>query len=252
MSLNQINANMNRLAKSLLISTLIFTNVIVSNAQQVIMEKPFVKKIEVTGSAEQEVLPDEIYVTVSLREYFKEKENKNKIDMMVLEKQLQKAVEEAGIPKENFSIGAINGYREWWGKKKPTTFVESKNYILKVSNLYKIDGIISRVDEKGIAYVNIDRYEFSKIEKLRKDIKIKALQAAKEKATYLLEGIGEQLGEAIDIIEIDHTYTPQPVYSNMMMRTMSADAASGGMPESNVDVQKIKVRYEMKAVFKIK
>ena len=223
-----------------------------SNAQQVIMEKPLVKKIEVTGSAEQEVLPDEIFVTVSLREYFKDKDNKNKIDIMVLEKQLQKAVEEAGIPKENFTIGTINGYREWWGKKKPTTFLESKSYIIKVPNLYKIDGIISKVDDKGIAYTNIDRYEFSKIEQLRKEIKIKALQAAKEKAKYLLEGIGEQMGEALEIIEIDQSYSPQPVYSNMMMRTARVEASADAMPESNVDVQKIKVRYEMKASFRIK
>jgi hypothetical protein len=223
-----------------------------SNAQQVIMEKPLVKKIEVTGSAEQEVLPDEIFVTVSLREYFKDKDNKNKIDIMILEKQLQKAVEEAGIPKENFTIGTINGYREWWGKKKPTTFLESKSYIIKVPNLYKIDGIISKVDDKGIAYTNIDRYEFSKIEQLRKEIKIKALQAAKEKAKYLLEGIGEQMGEALEIIEIDQSYSPQPVYSNMMMRTARVEASADAMPESNVDVQKIKVRYEMKASFRIK
>ena len=243
---------MNNLAKSLLISTLIFTNVFVGKAQQVIMEKPLVKKIEVTGSAEQEVLPDEIFVTVSLREYFKEKDGKNKIDIMVLEKQLQKAVEESGIPKENFTIGAINGYREWWGKKKPTTFLESKSYILKVPNLYKIDGIISKVDEKGIAFTNIDRYEFSKIEQLRKEIKIKALQAAKEKAKFLLESIGEQMGEALDIIEIDQSYSPQPVYSNMMMRSAKMDVSADVMPESTIDVQKIKVRYEMKASFRIK
>ena len=243
---------MNRLAKTLLISALIFTNELVSNAQQVIMEKPLVKKIEVTGSAEQEVLPDEIFVTVSLREYFKDKDNKTKVDIMVLEKQLQKAVEESGILKENFTIGAISGNREWWGKKKPTTFLEGKTYILKVPNLYKIDGIISKVDEKGIAYTNIDRYEFSKIEQLRKDIKIKALQAAKDKAKYLLEGIGEQMGEALEIIEIDQSYSPQPVYSNMMMRSAKMDASSDSMPESNVDVQKIKVRYEMKAAFRIK
>ena len=243
---------MNRLAKILSITTLIFTSAFVSNAQQVIMEKPLVKKIEVTGSAEQEVLPDEIFVTVSLREYFKEKDNKNKVDIMVLEKQLQKAVEESGIPKENFTIGAINGYREWWGKKKPTTFLESKSYILKVLNLYKIDGIISKVDEKGIAFTNIDRYEFSKIEQLRKEIKIKALQAAKEKAKFLLESIGEQMGEALDIIEIDQSYSPQPVYSNMMMRSAKMDISDDSMPKSTVDVQKIKVRYEMKAIFKIK
>lgn len=228
------------------------TNLFVGNAQQVIMEKPLVKKIEVMGSAEQEVLPDEIFVTVSLREYFKDKDNKNKIDIMVLEKQLQKAVEEAGIPKENFTIGTINGYREWWGKKKPTTFLESKSYILKVANLYKIDGIISKVDDKGIAYTNIDRYEFSKIEQLRKDIKIKALQAAKEKAKYLLEGIGEQMGEALEIVEIDQSYSPQPVYSNMMVRSARMEVSGDAMPESTIDVQKIKVRYEMKASFRIK
>lgn len=243
---------MKKLAKSLLISALIFTSAFVSNAQQVIMEKPLVKKIEVTGSAEQEVLPDEIFVTVSLREYFKDKDNKNKIDIMVLEKQLQKAVEEAGIPKENFTIGTINGYREWWGKKKPTTFLESKSYIIKVPNLYKIDGIISKVDDKGIAYTNIDRYEFSKIEQLRKEIKIKALQAAKDKAKYLLEGIGEQMGEALEIIEIDQSYSPQPVYSNMMMRSAKMEVSADAMPESTVDVQKIKVRYEMRASFRIK
>ena len=243
---------MNKLIKFLLISTLILSIAFVGKAQQTIMEKPFVKKIEVTGSAEQEVLPDEIFVTVSLREYFKDKDNKNKIDMMVLEKQLQKAVEEAGISKENFTIGTINGYREWWGKKKPTTFLESKSYVIKVPNLYKIDGIISKVDDKGIAYTNIDRYEFSRIEQLRKDIKIKALQAAKEKAKYLLEGIGEQMGEALDIIEIDQSYTPQPVYSNMMLRSAKMDVSPEAMPESTIDVQKIKVRYEMKATFRIK
>jgi uncharacterized protein len=244
---------MKRLIKTLAICALFFTKTFVSDAQQVIMEKPLVKKIEVNGSAEQEVLPDEIYVNITLREYFKDKDNKNKVDIMALEKQLQKAVEEAGIPKENFTIGAMNGYREWWGRKKPTTFLESKSYILKVPNLYKIDGIISRVDDKGVASTNIERYEFSKIEQLRKDIKIKALQAAKAKAQYLLEGIGEQLGEAIDIIEIDNGYqNPQPVYSNMMLRATATSMADTAMPESTIDVQKIKVRYEIKAVFKIK
>lgn len=222
-----------------------------STAQQVIVEKPQPKKIEVTGSAEEEVLPDEIYVSISLREYFKDKDNKNKTDIMVLEKQLQKAVEEAGIPKESLTIGNINGYREWFGKKKPTIFLESKNYVVKVPNLYKIDGIIAKVDEKGVASTNIERYEYSKIEALRQATKIKALQAAKAKAKYLLEGIDEQLGEALEIYEIDNGYSPAPVYAMRAAKMeMMSDAAP--MPESTIDVQKIKVRYEMKAIFRIK
>lgn len=223
-----------------------------SFSQQSPMDKPLIKKIEVTGSAEQEVLPDELYVSISLREYYKESNNKNKVDISILEKQLSNAVQEAGIPKENFTIGNLSGYREWWGKKKPTTFLESKNYIIKVQNLFKIDGIVSKVDEKGIAYMNVDRSEYSKIEQLRKEIKTKALQAAKEKAKFLLEGIGENLGEAIEITEIENGYHMPVSYSNMMMKSAQMDASQSSMPDSNIDVQKIKVRYEMKAIFRIK
>jgi uncharacterized protein YggE len=243
---------MRKLTQMLLLAIPFGLATFAATAQQVIMEKPPVKKIEVTGTAEQDVLPDEIYVSVTLREYFKDKDQKNKVDIMTLEKQLQKAVEEAGITKENFSVGNINGYREWFGKKKPTTFLESKSYILKVANLYKIDGIVAKVDEKGVASTNIERFEYSKIEQLRKDIKIKALQAAKEKAKFLLEGINEQLGEALEIYEIDNGYNPPVAYSAMMMKSARMEAADVAMPESTIDVQKIKVRYEMKAIFRIK
>jgi uncharacterized protein len=216
------------------------------NAQ--VMEKEKIRKIDVTGSAEQEVLPDKIFVSITLQEYMKD--NKTRVDMLVLEAQLQKAVAEAGLSKESLTVGNISGYRNWWGKKKPTTFLENKTYILTVANLAKIDGILNRIDEKGIASTNIDRYEYSKITELRKEIKIKALQAAKEKATYLLAGIGEALGEALEIHEVEEGYQQQPVYSNMMMRGAAMDSAP--MQESTVDVQKIKVRYEMKASFRIK
>jgi uncharacterized protein len=228
----------------------LFLTVFLSTAQQTSMEKPIIKKIEITGSAEQEVVPDEICLTISLKEYFKDKENKNKVNIMVLEKQLQKAVEEAGVPKENFTIGEISGSQEWWGRKKPTTFLESKSYNLKLPNLSKIDGIIAKVDEKGKNYVNIDRFEYSKIKELRKEIKIKALQAAKAKAKYLVEAIEEQLGEVLEITEIENQYNPGPMHSNIAMTRIANEAAD--MPESTIGVQTIKIKYEMKAVFRIK
>ncbi|MFC0185355.1 hypothetical protein SAMN04515674_103133 [Pseudarcicella hirudinis] len=218
-----------------------------ANAQTMDHKEP-IKKIEVTGSAEQEVLPDKVFISISLKEY--QKDSKNKVDILVLEQQLQKAIADAGLPKESLKVGDISGYREWFGKKKPTNFLESKNYVLTVENLSKIDGILNKVDEKGVASVGIDHFDYSKIEQLRKEVKIKALQAAKEKAKYLLEGIGEQLGEAIEIIEIDNGYIPQPMYANARMKVSAAmeDASQ----ESTVDVQKIKVRFEIKASFKIK
>ena len=88
----------------------------VAHAQTVTLERPG-KKIEVTGSAEQEITPDEIYFSVSLREYMKDKNSK--VDLATLEKQLQSAVNAAGIPKDNFRVENVYGNRWYWQKKKP-------------------------------------------------------------------------------------------------------------------------------------
>ncbi|HYG39965.1 MAG TPA: SIMPL domain-containing protein [Cytophagales bacterium] len=205
------------------------------------------RKIEVMGSAEMEVVPDEIYYTISLKEY---KNNNKKVEIEALEKQLVKAVSAASIPKEDLHIENMQGYNEYWEKKrKSEDFLISKQYVLKLNNLFKINEIMSGVDPKGVAYTNISKYSHSKIEQFRKEIKIKALQAAREKAGYLLDGIDEELGEVLQIQEIGEYY-PQPFESrmaNMEMKAMSADEAS---PE--IGFKEIKLRYEVRAVFKIK
>lgn len=220
-----------------------------------LMEKDLVRRIEVTGTAEMEVVPDVITFAISLKEYFKdEKNNKDKVTIDVLEKQLIKAVAEAGLPKESLVIGGISGYKDYASpRKKPANFTQSKQYELTLSDLKKVDNILSKVDEKSIQYTNIQKAEHSKIAQYRKDIKVKALQMAKEKAIYLLEGIGEKLGDPIEINEVDD-YSTYPVYAaqaNMRMYK-GADAAQEAAPDSELEYQKIKISYKMRAVFKIK
>ena len=87
------------------------------------------------------------------------------------------------------------------------------------------------------------------MEDYRKEVKIKALQAAKAKAQYLCESIGEKVGQALLIKEIeDGGYRP-PMMERTMMSNMAMDAA----PTANegLDFQKIKIRYEMQAQFAI-
>lgn len=224
-----------------------------AQAQQMQPNFANTKKIEVTGSSEMEVIPDEIYFSISLREYFKDKD-KNKVEITALEKQLQTAVNAAGVPKENFQIENIYGYRYWPDRKKPVDFLESKRYVLKLNNLSKVDEIMAKVDAKGIEFVNISRYEHSKIEQYRKEIKTKALIAAREKATYLLQGIGEQISGILEVQESggnDGDY-PMPIYraSNMMLKAEAMQDAVAAEPE--IDFKKIKIRYEIRAVFAIK
>lgn len=207
------------------------------------------RKIEVNGSAEAEVTPDIIYIGMSLKEYFRDANNKKKVEIETLERQLQSAVLKAGIPQENFTINNISSYNNWWEMRKNTGFLARKQYRIKVTDLTKFNEIMSAVDPKGIEYSNIENYDYSKIETLKKALKIKALQAAKDKAAYLIGSIGGSLGGPIDIQEINNESYPQPMYrTNALMEAKVMD--QGAMPD--IDFKKIKLNYQMRAVFEIK
>lgn len=206
------------------------------------------RKIEVNGSAEAEVTPDIIYIGMSLKEYFKDSNNKKKVEIEELERQLQSAVLKAGIPQENFMINNISSYNNWWEKKKTPDFLARKQYRIKVTDLTKFNEIMSAVDPKGIENSNIEGYDYSKMESLKKELKIKALQNAKEKAEYLINSIGGTLLGPLEIQEIN--IDAQPEIMNFARTVLRAASSEDGMPE--IDFKKIKLNYQMRAVFEIR
>ncbi|SFD28443.1 hypothetical protein SAMN05518672_1011440 [Chitinophaga sp. CF118] len=223
-----------------------------SQAQQT-DNKPPVKKIEVTGSAETEITPDEIYFDIALREY---KNKTAKVEISVLEKQLQKAVQDAGIAPADLTITNVFGYNyeQWWIKKKKVEdFMARKQFRLKLSKLDKINSILSAVDAEGIESANISSYSHSKMEEYRKEVKMKALQAAKAKATYMLDAIGDKIDGVLEVQEIntDNYSDVQPMMANASYLGRSrAQEGADVMPDINFKT--IKVRAEVRAVFFIK
>ncbi len=159
------------------------------------------RKIDVTGSAQTEITPDIIYVGISLKEYYNG--NKKVSDIDELEKQLLEAVVKAGIPKENLFINNVSGYNNSWEKKR-TPISQLRNNTPEINRSSKFNQVLGALDPKSIEYTNIESYEHSKIADYRKELKIKALQAAKEKAAYLTETLGDKVGDALDIQEINN------------------------------------------------
>lgn len=227
--------------KLIAIALVAFLGLSTAMAQQVDLRK----KINVSGSAETEVTPDIIYIGISLKEYLN---GKKKTEITELEKQLYAAVQKAGIAKENLTVSNLSSWNYATEKKKNPDFLASKQYRLKVSDLNKFNTILEAIDAKGIASTNIESYDYSKIESLKKDLKIKALLAAKEKAVYMVEALGEKLGGVIDIQDGGDNVL-QPVYRNYMMKSAMAESADTA-PE--IDFKKIKLNFTVNAVFEIK
>ncbi|MFB9843665.1 SIMPL domain-containing protein [Mucilaginibacter ginsenosidivorans] len=227
--------------KKLLIAAVFSLMSITAFAQNVDLRR----KITVTGIAEQEVTPDIINVSISLQEYM---DGKKKITIDQLENQLEAAVKQAGIAKEDFTVNNVSAWNNTWQKKKTPDFLASKQYTLRLHNLNKFDPIMSNIDPKGIQSTYISSYDYSKMPELKRELKIQALLAAKEKATYLLNSINEKLGRAIDISESDNSNYPMVnQYANRAMYK-AADASSA---DSDIDFKKIKLSFQVSAVFEI-
>lgn len=218
-----------------------------ASAQQVDLRK----KITVSGTAETEITPDIIYINISLKEYLKDGNSKKKVDITTLETQLFNAVQKAGIAKENLMINNLSSWNYQTTKKKDPDFLASKQYRLKVSDLNKFNLILEAIDAKGIASTNIDSYDYSKIDVLKKELKVKALLAAKEKATYMVEALGDKLGSVLDIQDLGDNNGGMmvPQYRNTYMKAeMAMDASQA--PE--IDFKKIKLSFTVNTVFEIK
>jgi uncharacterized protein len=203
------------------------------------------RKIEVSGTAEQEVTPDIINVSISLQEYI---DGKNKVTIDQLENQLEGAVKDAGVTKDDFTINNLSAYNNTYQKKKNPDFLASKQYLIRLRDLNKYNQIISKIDPKGIQSTGIDSYDYSKIDELKNELKLKALLSAKQKATFLLNGINEKLGDAISITEIDNGNSiPGP---RVMFR--AAAMSTNNVPQdSDIDFKKIKLSFQINAVFEI-
>ena len=214
------------------------------------------KKIEVTGSAEMEIVPNEIYMTFTLKEYLDA--SKNKVKLESIKTDFLKLCKLAGIADSNISISSYAGNERWdyyWHKRRKTEpdFMGSISYAVMVSSADKLDKIVAGINENAIDNFNISKTSHSDIENLRKQVKTQALVASKNKADYLAKSIGEELGEALLIQEIADGYSNYYGYENNISNNVSQTSMSmAGNSSPTPDFQKMKLRYEMKVEFKLK
>jgi uncharacterized protein YggE len=210
------------------------------------------KTIAVTGTAEMEIVPDEIYVSITLQEY---KEGSNKIVIETLEKSMREAMNAMKIDAKNLSVEGSYGYRNYVPKKhKQKDFFLSKTYQLKMTDLAKYNELIDRLNDEGISQVSISRTSHSKILEFKKQMRINAIKAAKEKAGYLLLAINEQLGEAVEVNEQEGNEIYPMLRSNRMenMKVMGSADAVSNWAEPAIEMQQIKISSTISVVFAIK
>jgi uncharacterized protein YggE len=214
-------------------------------------EQPY---IEVTGTAEKEVIPDEIYIGIIIRERYI---NKLKVTIEEQEDKLKSAVKSLGIDLTNLYLSDANAdyVKIRWQKKDVLT---KKDYTLKVSNATTVGQVFQELEKLEITDAFISKVSHSKIDSLRKEVRIMAIKAAKDKADYLLTAIGDQTGKPLIITE-----SPQTIYRseinalptrnvNSIASTVGGVSSSLGDKDNEIQFQKIKLASSIYVKFSIK
>ena len=160
--------------------------------------------IEVIGSAEMEVVPNEIYISIILRERY---ENKQKVSIEEQEEKLKSALKELGIDLKNLYLSDANAdyIKVRWGTKDVLT---KKDYTLKVSSAATLSNVFQQLSKLEIRDASIARVSHSGLDSLKKEVQILAIRAAKNKADYLLAAIGEKTGKPLSVQERENSYMP--------------------------------------------
>lgn len=206
--------------------------------------------IEVTGIAEKEIVPDEIYIDIQLKERV---ERGKKLTLDFLENQLKAELKAIGIPEENLFIGDINAVLAktgWWKEE----VLSVAKYNVKVTNAERMKLLFERFKKLKISNVNITKATHSKIKEFQKENRIAAIKAAKEKATYLLTAIDAKVGIPIYVRENNvNIYQPRMAnMSSLKIREMASLEDSKPVKASVVQFEKIKLSSSVFVKFEIK
>jgi uncharacterized protein YggE len=205
--------------------------------------------IEVSGSAERLITPDLFTFKITLSERM---ENKQKITMEQQEAALREELAKLGVDvAKDLSIYDISS--TYFRQKRVKDVLGTKGYRLKINDLNKIARLQDLADRLNVSRLELIDTDHSDITRLRRETKMDAIRAAQEKASYLLGSIGQRIGKAVYIKEIEEP-TSNP-YSNSMSANYSANTTTRGRSDSDdsdsLSFTQIRLRYVINAKFEI-
>lgn len=227
---------------------LLFVAQFASAQDKSIYATPF---IEVSGFAEKEIIPDEIYLAITIRE---RESGKDKVSIEKQQEDLRKALNSLNIPLENLTISdAQADYIRV--KLKRNEVISQSEFQLKLKNAKEVADVIGKLDEIKINDVHISKVSHSKIKEFNKELEIEAIKAAKEKAIYLTAAINQKIGGALTINETFDGRGYQQ-FDEVQIQYKRNVAASYESLENkltdDITFQKIKLYKTMKVTFEIK
>lgn len=213
-------------------------------------EKNFIDQnyIEVTGIAEMEIVPDQIYMKIILNEKDLKPKSLHEVELTMIAKLRDLGID---ISRDLVINNFTSIYRNEWILK--TDIQLSKAYQLLLHDGETTAKVFAELKKMGIANVFIEGTDHSKILEYKNEVKKNAIVAARDKAKDLTSAIGQEIGKAIYIQElnVNNNYFSKR-RSGFVSETSNSLTEAENEAGSDLEFQKIRLVYSILVRFELK
>ncbi|PKP23533.1 MAG: SIMPL domain-containing protein [Bacteroidetes bacterium HGW-Bacteroidetes-22] len=216
-------------------------------------EKNFIDQnfIEVTGKAELAIVPDLIYLKIILSD----KDNKNKQSLDEIDKAMVNKLSKIGVDvSKDLSVKDFaSDFKRYWLSNDE--IILTKQYQLIVHDAKTLQQVYTEFQKLGISHISIEKLDHSKIEQYRKEVKVNAVKAAKEKAEGLASAVNQSIGRALYIQEVD-LFNPYLTSNSLQNRDQNSLLKLTDniidSEEPAIEFEKINLEYAILVRFELK
>lgn len=179
--------------------------------------------VQVMGVGTVKVIPDEVVIHSRVEHTGQSAESVKKLNDEVVQKIIQYLKKE-GIPATNIRTDYIRLNKQYDYQTKEYSFSANQAISIFLKDLNKYEEIMSGLLSSGLNRIDGIEFRSSKKEALESEARKKAVLNAKKEAEEYAGALGQKLGGAYKITEVEND-NYQPVYK--VMRMESADSAEG-------------------------
>ncbi len=205
-----------------------------------------VRFIEVSGQGEVKVDPNIIYLSIHLQEF---KKDGKIVKLETLESSLKQVLQTVGIGPENLKVYATSG-RQYDLKKVKSNLMIGKRYSLKLDDIDLFNPLLEALAEVDILSVNVREVTHTEIEKYRTEARVKAINAAKDKAILLTSAVGTKIGDVLQIRE--HSVQGDGTQGTSAIQIRGLNSYDDYNPKygtNNIAFEQLTLRYEVIMMF---
>lgn len=196
--------------------------------------------VQIIGRAEKKVVPDEIFVAITIKDGDIKNQNVNQI-----ESRMKSEFKALGIDVEkNLRVTSMTN-----APRKKNAVDTNRSYELKVGSVWTLNSVFETLGEMGVANANVTKVSHSQMDEFRKQVRVEAIKSAKENAAVLAGAVGQSIGAAVWIYDSGTGYESSPLPVARYTKAMAASIYDEGTAETGLDMQDITLSYSVTVKF---